>query len=348
MLLKELSEAIGVSGDETAVRKIILNAIKDHVTDIQIDAVGNLTAIKKGTGESNLRVMLAAHMDEIGFMVTGYESNGTLRFTNVGGVDDRILPGLRVKVGDDQLPGVIMWTPIHVGNEQTVKKLKDLRIDVGLTSKSAVEGKVKRGVRIAFDSYYAELSPTMVRGKAFDDRVGCALLIEILQGGPYPVDIAAAFTVQEEIGLRGAQVVSERLQPHVAFALEGTTAHDVPAADSNPDDLNTANPGCKLGAGPVLTVLDAGLIVPPHLLRFLRETAANQHIPYQLKTVRGGRTDAAMFHTAIGGIPSGVISVPCRYIHSPTAYLNPGDYDLTLRLLEAVLSHITDAVLQPR
>jgi putative aminopeptidase FrvX len=346
MLLKELSEAIGVSGDESAVRKIILNAIKDHVTDIHIDAVGNLTAIKKGTGDSNLRVMLAAHMDEIGFMVTGYESNGTIRFTNVGGVDDRILPGLRVKVGDDQLPGVIMWTPIHLGNDQNVKKLKDLRIDVGLTSKSAVEGKVKRGSRIAFDSTYAELSETMLRGKAFDDRVGCALLIDILQGGPSPVDVAAAFTVQEEIGLRGAQVVSERLQPHVAFALEGTTAHDVPNPASPPDDMNTTNPGCKLGAGPVLTILDAGLIVPPHILRFLRETANNNNIPYQLKTVRGGRTDAAMFHTANGGIPSGVISVPCRYIHSPTAYMNKVDYDQTLQLLKAVLNTITPETIQ--
>jgi tetrahedral aminopeptidase len=348
MLLKELSEAIGVSGDESAVRKIILDAIKDHVTDIHIDAVGNLTCIKKGTGDSNLRVMLAAHMDEIGFMVTGYESNGTLRFTNVGGIDDRILPGMRVKVGEDSLPGVIMWKPIHLGNDQEVKKLKDLRIDMGFTSKSAVEGKVKRGARIAFDSYYAEISETMVRGKAFDDRVGCALLIDILQGEPYPVDVAAAFTVQEEIGVRGAKVVSARLQPHVAFALEGTTAHDVPNADANPDDDTVTNPGCKLGAGPVLTVMDSGLIVPPKILQFLRNTAETNKIPYQLKTVRGGRTDAAIFHTANGGIPSGVISVPCRYIHSPTAFMNKVDYDHTLQLLRATLNHISRDAIQPR
>ncbi|MDQ7024219.1 MAG: M20/M25/M40 family metallo-hydrolase [Anaerolineae bacterium] len=346
MLLKELSEAIGVSGDESAVRKIILEAIKDHVSDIHIDAVGNLTCIKKGTGDSNLRVMLAAHMDEIGFMVTGHESNGTLRFTNVGGIDDRILPGMRVKVGEEQLSGVIMWKPIHMGRDQNVKKLKDLRIDMGFTSKSAAEGKVKRGTRIAFDSTYAEMSDTMLRGKAFDDRVGCALLLDILQGAPYPVDIAAAFTVQEEIGLRGAQVVSERLQPDIAFAIEGTTAHDVPNPVANPDDMNTPNPGCKLGAGPVLTVLDAGLIVPPHILKFLRETASSNVIPYQLKTVRGGRTDAAMFHTANGGIPSGVISVPCRYIHSPTAFLNKHDYKHTLQLLQAMLENITFDVIR--
>ena len=210
MLLEKLSNAIGVSGDEGAVRKIVLDAIKGHVTDIEIDSIGNVTAFKKGTGESDLRVMLAAHMDEIGFMITGYDSNGFLKFTNVGGVDDRILPGQRLTIGEKGLPGVITWVPIHKGYDQNVKKLKDLRIDIGASSKSAAEGKVKRGSRATFDSTFAEINEVMVRGKAFDDRVGCSLLIDILQGGPYAVDIVAAFTVQEEVGLRGATVAAQR------------------------------------------------------------------------------------------------------------------------------------------
>lgn len=340
MLLEQLSNAIGVSGDEIEVRKIILEAIKGHVDHISIDSIGNLIATKKGSGASDLKVMLAAHMDEIGFMVTGYDSSGAIRFTKVGGVDDRILPGLRVKVGKDKLPGVIMWTPIHMNRDQSVKAIKDLRIDIGMNSKSAVEGKVKLGERVAFDSTYAEIDDTMIRGKAFDDRVGCSLLVDILQGGDYPVDIIAAFTVQEEIGLRGAQVAAQGLNPDVAFALEGTPAHDVPNPDADPDDPTVANPACKVGEGPVLTVMDARMITPPHLLEFIRKVGKQTAIPHQLKTARGGGTDAGRIHLSNAGIPSAVFSVPCRYIHSPTAYLNKTDYNNTLKLVKATLNNI--------
>lgn len=345
MLLKELSEAFGVSGDEAAVRKIVVGAVRDHVTGMHIDAVGNLTAFKRAKGENNLRVMIAAHMDEIGFMITGYESNGTLRFTNVGGVDDRILPGLRVKIGKDQIPGVILWTPIHKNRDQNVKKIKDLRIDIGATSKSSAESKIKRGDRVVFDSYYDEISDTMVRGKAFDDRVGVSLLIDVLQAGDYPVDILAAFTVQEEIGLRGARVAAQRMNPDVALVLEGTTAHDVPNPEANPDDLLGSNPACKVGSGPVLTVMDRSMITPPKLLNFLKDTATAHNIPYQVKTALGGGTDAGRIHISNGGIPSAVISMPCRYIHSPTAYLSKVDYENDLKLIKAALNNITREVI---
>ena len=341
MYLEQLSNAIGVSGEEDAVRDIVLDAIKDHVTDIVIDAMGNVTAVKRGTGASNMKVMIAAHMDEIGFMVTGFESNGTLRFTNIGGVDDRILPGLRVKIGKDHVPGVIMWPPIHKNRDQSVKRLKDLRIDIGVSSKSAAEGKVKAGDRIAFDSTYAEINETMVRGKAFDDRVGCSLLIDVLQGGDYPVDILAAFTVQEEIGLRGARVAAQRLNPDMALVLEGTTAHDVPNPDADPDDPEQANPVCRVGDGPALTVMDRSMITPPHLLDFLKQTATSNGIPYQIKTARGGGTDAGRIHLTNGGVPSAVISMPCRYIHSPTAYLSKEDYRNDLALVQAALRALT-------
>jgi tetrahedral aminopeptidase len=346
MLLEQLSNAIGVSGDETAVRKIILEAIKSHVSDIHIDAIGNLTAIKKGTGESNLRLMLVAHMDEVGFMVTGFENNGTIRFTSVGGIDDRILPALRVKIGKDNVPGVVMWTPIHRNKDQNVKLMKDLRIDIGAANKGAAEGKIKRGDRIAFDSTYAEISSTMVRGKAFDDRVGCSLLIDILQAGPYPVDIVAAFTVQEEIGLRGAQVAAQRLNPDIAIVLEGTTAHDIPNPLADPDSQLSPNPVCKIGSGPVLTVMDKSMITPPQLLNFLRTTAEQHAIPYQLKTAVGGGTDAGEIHTSNAGIPSAVISMPCRYIHSPIAYLSKEDYANDLALVKALLNTIRPEHLQ--
>ena len=345
MLLKELSEAYGVSGDERAVRKIILGAIRDHVTDIHIDSIGNLTAIKRGTGEKSVRVMLAAHMDEVGFMVTGIDSNGMLRFTSVGGIDERLLPGMRVRVGHKQLPGVVLWTPIHQNRDTQTRKIKDLRIDIGATSKAGKQG-IKPGDRIVFDSRFMEIGESVLRGKALDDRVGCALLIEILQAGPYPVDIVAAFTVQEEIGLRGAHVAAQRLNPDLAIAIEGTTAHDVPNPSADPDDGLSTNPACRMGHGPVLTVMDSSMITAPRMLNHLRQTAEAAGIPYQLKTALGGGTDAGRIHMSNSGIPSAVVAMPCRYIHAPAAYLHRDDYANMLRLLQAALAGISEELLE--
>lgn len=341
MILKELSEAVGVSGKEDAVRDIILREISGHVEALQIDSMGNITARKSATVENPVRVMIAAHMDEIGFMVTGFDGEGLIRFTNIGGVDDRILPGLRVRVGDDLIPGVIIWTPIHQDSSQNTTKISSLRIDIGANSKDEINGKVKRGDRIAFDSKFMELGSKTLRGKALDDRVGCALLIELLKGDSYPVEILAAFTVQEEIGLRGATVAAQTLNPDLAFVLEATPAHDLPDPLADPDKDEPLNPGCRLGDGPTLTVMDSGLIVNPRLLQFIRDTAEQQGIPYQLKTRVGGGTDAGVIHRANGGAASAVISMPCRYIHSPSAYLHRDDYANGLKLLRAVLGNLT-------
>ncbi len=346
MLLKELSEAIGVSGQESEVRKVILNAIDGHASDIKIDALGSITAYKQGTGDNPLRVMLDAHMDEVGFMVMGFDGDGLIRFTSIGGIDDRILPGLRVKIGEKQTPGVIIWTPIHKNRDQNVVKMSSLRIDIGASSKDEASGAVKRGDRIAFDSYYSQMSDKIVRGKAFDDRVGCSLLIDILQDEPYPVDIVAAFTVQEEIGLRGAIVAAQSLKPDIAFALEGAPTHDLPNPTAEPDDHEQPNPVARMGGGPVLTVMDRSMVTDPRLLGFLRETARSNNIPFQHKTALGGGTNAGRIHTSNAGIPSAVISVPCRYIHGPAAMLNLDDYDNAKRLIQTALRTISAATLQ--
>ncbi len=339
MILKELSEAVGVSGKEDAVRKLVLDAIKDHAQEIRIDPIGSVTAIKRGTSDSPLRVMVAAHMDEVGFIVRGIDGDGLIRFSAVGGIDDRILPGLRVKIGDT--PGVIIWTPIHQNREQTVVKINTLRIDIGASGKDEVNGKIKLGDRIAFDSRYMEIGDKMLRGKSFDDRAGCSLLIDLLQDEPYPVDVLAAFTVQEEIGLRGAKVAAQTLNPDVAFVLEGTTANDIPNPNADPDDTLDYNPTCKMQSGPVLSVMDRSMIVNPRLLGFLRATADAEGIPYQLKTQLGGGTDGGSIHMANAGVATAVIALPCRYIHSPTAYLHRDDYDNALRLIKAALRKIT-------
>jgi endoglucanase len=341
MILKELSEAVGVSGGEDAVRKIILPAIQGHATEIRIDALGGITALKKGTSERNLRVMIAAHMDEVGFMVRGFDSDGLIRFSAIGGIDDRILPGLRVRIGE--VRGVILWTPIHLNREQNVVKINNLRIDIGASSKDEAAGKVKAGDRIAFDSAFAEVGDRVLRGKSFDDRVGCSLLVDVLQSDQYPVDVLAAFTVQEEIGLRGAKVAAQAINPDVAFVLEGTTAHDLPNPLAEVDDEETPNPTCRMGGGPALTIMDRSLIVNPRLLDFLRQTAEAEGIPFQYKTQLGGGTDGGSIHVANAGVPTAVISIPCRYIHSPMAYLHRDDYDYALRLIKAALNRIEAA-----
>ncbi|MGQ9908764.1 MAG: M42 family metallopeptidase [Candidatus Flexifilum sp.] len=345
MMLRELSEAAGISGQEDAVRKIVLNAIKGHVDSIRIDPLGSVTAIKRGTGERPLRVLVAAHMDEVGFMVTGFESDGTIRFTPVGGIDERILPGLRVRIGAAAVPGVILWTPIHKNQDQSVVKLANLRIDIGASSKDEAADRVKRGDPIVFDAAFRELEGGVLRGKAFDDRSGCALLIDVLQAGPYPVEVIGAFTVQEEIGLRGAQVVAQTVNPDVAFILEGTTAHDLPDPLAQPDDAREINPTSRMRGGPVISVMDRSLIVPPRLVQFLRETAEAEGIPYQYKTQLGGGTDGGAVHTANAGVKTAVISLPCRYIHSPLALLHRDDYAAALKLIQAALHRISADIL---
>ncbi|MCL4248199.1 MAG: M42 family metallopeptidase [Anaerolineae bacterium] len=345
-LLKSLSEARGISGQESAVRQVVLNAIDGHGEQIRIDPLGSITAVKPGTGQRRLRVMIAAHMDEIGFMVAGVDGDGLVRFTNVGGVDDRILPGLRVKIGTNGISGVVVWTPIHLNRDQAVVKMSSLRIDIGASSKDDANGKVKLGDMIVFDTRFAELGDQMVRGKAFDDRAGCSLLIDVLRGGPYPVDVLAAFTVQEEIGLRGAQVAAQFFQPDVAFVLEGTTANDIPNPLREVDDQSALNPTCHVLGGPVISIMDRSLIVDPRMFNFLKATATKHEIPYQLKTQLGGGTDGGSIHTANSGVMTGVISLPCRYIHSPAALLHRADYDHALRLIQAVLQDIDDAVVR--
>ncbi len=340
MILEELSNAIGVSGEEDEVRRLIIDAIRDHVTDLEVDALGNVTAAQRGTEHPEFSVMIAAHMDEIGMMATAVEAKGLIQFTNVGGIDARILPGLRVKVGPKRTPGVILWKPIHLWRDMKTVPMDALRIDVGASDKSAAEP----GDRIAFDGEYAQLSETVVRGKSFDDRVGCSVLVDILRAGPYPVTVTAAFTSQEEIGLRGATVAAQRLAPDAAIVLEGTYAYDVPDPKREADagDL-PANPGTRFGGGAVITLADRQMITDPRALAFLRETAEANDIAYQVKTMGGGGTDGGAIHLAQAGIPTMPISAPCRYIHTPAALLNLNDYECALRLSQAVLNNITPA-----
>jgi endoglucanase len=343
-MLKELTDAAGVSGAEGEVRKIILNAIKDHVTDIRIDTLGSILAVKKGTGKSDLRVLVCAHMDEVGFMITGFESDGTLKFSAVGGIDSRILPALRVEVGKDRIAGVIPWKPIHFSwREKTVKKIDSFRIDIGASSKSSAEGKVKLGDRAVFATKTIELSDTVIRGKAFDDRAGCAELIELCKGAPLPFDLLVAFTVQEEVGLRGAKVLGESLQPDAAIVLETTACHETPQ-DNDESDVTTVT---KMGHGPVINVMDRASFGHPGLRDHFVNVAEKSGIPYQFRSPQyAGGTDAGAIHTSIAGIPSLTVSLPGRYIHSPNSILNLEDFSNGVTLIRQALMELTPTILE--
>lgn len=339
-ILKQLSESIGVSGAEGEVRSRVLDLIKPHVDDIQTDTIGNVIAVKKGTGSVDLTVMLDAHMDEVGLMVTGHNSEGMLRVAAVGGIDDRILPGKRVLVGPKKLPGVIGAKPVHLLGEderEKVVKIDALRVDIGAASKSAAEGKAPLGARIAFDTRYADLG-TVVRGKAFDDRAGCAVLVHVLQGERLPFDLVATFTVQEEVGVRGAKVAAYTVNPDLAIVLEGTIADDLPKEDD-------ASPTTELGKGPALSLMDRGTIYDARLNRWIIDAAEALKIPYQFKQPGIGGTDGGAIHLSQEGVPTAAVSVPCRYIHSPAAILNKRDYQNTIKLVRGALERLDIGVL---
>jgi putative aminopeptidase FrvX len=343
-LLKELSEAAGVSGAEDEVRQLIYDAIKDHVTDLRVDTMGNLLAVKKGTGQSSLRVLVTAHMDEVGFMVTGIDGEGLIKFAAAGGIDNRLLPALRVKVGKDKIPGVVTWKPIHLSwKEKDVKKTDGMRIDIGAENKGAAEGKVKLGDRIVFASETIELTPNIIRGKAFDDRAGCAELIELIKGDPFPFDLLVAFTVQEEIGVRGATVVGHGLKPDIAIILEATAAHEIPQEDDEPDVTTVT----KLGHGPVITYMDKGSIAHPGLRKLVVRVAEKEGIPHQFRSPQfAGGTDAGAIQVSGAGVATIGISVPCRYLHSPYLIMNLDDFQNAVKLVRATLMELTPSDLE--
>ena len=341
MNLQALSEAVGVSGSEDAVRKLVLEAIDGHVSDIKINALGGVTALKKGTGARDLRVMVAAHMDEIGFIVRGFDSDGLIRFSAIGGIDDRILPGLRVLIGS--VPGVILWTPIHLNRDQNVVKLKDLRIDIGATSKDEAAGKVKPGDRIVFrQQVYGDRRQGAARQSLRRPR---RLLAADRPAARRPVSGRRAGSLHRAGRSRLARGESRGAgaQPGHRFrARRHDGARSTESAKPKRTTTPTSTRPVIFGGGPALTVMDRSMIADPRLIKLLRETAEAEGIPYQFKTQLGGGTDAGSIHLAGAGVPSAVISMPCRYIHSPTAYLHRDDYDNGLRLIKAVLNRIED------
>ncbi len=338
-LLERLTNAVAVSGDEGAVRRIVLEQVRPLADEVRVDNLGNVLALKRGTALRRLRVMVGAHMDEVGFMLTHDDGKGLFRFGKVGGIDTRNILGKAVWVGPERIPGVIGMTPIHLTTPESRKRVPEpdaLRIDVGPEN----AGKVKPGMRATFATEFQRLGAS-IRAKALDDRLGVATLIELMRHAPENIDLLAAFTVQEEVGLRGAQVAAFALEPDIAFVLDCTPALDMPHPEGEPNTRYNA----RLGKGPAVYTADRATISDPRLIHHLVETAEAEGIPYQFRQAGGGGTDAGAIHKQRGGIPSVSVSTPARYLHSPASIARIDDWKHTFYLVLAALRRLTPEVI---
>ncbi len=344
-LLEVLSNAFGVAGFEDEVRQRIRQLIEPYVDEYKIDALGNVIAVRQG--KSSVKLMLDAHMDEIGFLVSYIEEGGFLRLTTLGSWDVRIIPSHAVTILTQRgrkVKGIIGTPPPHITKPEEREKpfkLEDLFVDVGASSAQEVE---EMGIRIgspAVISYpFERLNERFVMGKALDDRVGCAVLIQTLKAlrkERPEVTLVANFAACEEVGLRGARTAAYQIEPDIALALEGTVGADVPGIPS-------ARQPSRLGYGPAITVADQSLIVNPKLIRALTEIAEAEGIPYQYKIPPYGSTDAGAIQQTKGGVLSGVVSVPCRYIHSPFSLMRLDDFENTVKLTVAFVREARKAL----
>lgn len=347
-LLESLCAASAISGQESEVRKLVQSALEGHADELRTDALGNLLVSKKGSSRGGrLKVLLAAHMDEVGLMVTGDDKDGIFRFDVVGGLRGSQLVGKTVIVGKDHVPGVIGFKPIHLTTSSergTAVSVDSLRIDIG----NAPNGKVKVGDRVTFTPNFRVLgrgASRSIASKALDDRIGVASLIELVRHAPPGIDLCAAFTTQEEIGVRGAQVAAHHFEPDIAIALDCSPANDLPHWDG---DENTQY-NTRLGSGPAIYIADRGTLSDPRLVRHFASVAETEGIPYQYRQAGGGGTDASAMHRVHGGVPSMSISVPGRYLHTASGLVSFSDWQNTFRLVHAALSQMKPALLkQPR
>lgn len=330
-LLEKLCNAHGMSGYEDEVRELISSEIEEFADSIKTDRMGNLIAVKKGDEK---KVMLASHMDEIGFMVKHVEEKGFLRVTPIGGWFSQTILNQRVFVHtkDGKVTGVFGCKPPHIMKDEERKKVvkvEDMFVDVGAESKDEVEEMgIEIGSPVTMDRELSRLGKNRITGKAIDDRAGVAAVIEVFRESECDATLYAVFTVQEEVGLKGARTSTFSINPDIAIAVDVCVATDFPGVSVN-QEIN-------LGKGPAITVADAsgrGIIAHRNVLNLLRDTAEKNKIPYQLEVGEGGTTDATAIHLTREGIPSGVVSIPARYIHTPVEVIDLKDYSNTVKLL---------------
>lgn len=333
-LLQRLCEAHGIPGREEIVREIVVRELEKISTEIRTDALGNVIALKQGSGRGP-KVMIAAHMDEIGFLVSyADEKNGFLKIDPLGGFDPRVLMAQRVIVHTDNgdLPGIIGSKPPHILSEEERKKpveLKDLFIDLGLPG-DEVQKRVRVGDFVTLEQNFVPIG-NLVSCKALDDRVGLYVMIEAVKKAKHHIcDIYAVATTQEEVGIRGARVSSFNIAPDIGVALDVTVASDVPGVGEHEHVT-------KLGAGTAIKIKDSASISNPKLVRKLREIAEKRKIKYQMEILPRGGTDAGAIQMTREGVAAVTISVPTRYLHSVVEAAHRDDIQAAIDLLAAFL-----------
>lgn len=333
-LLKELCAINGTSGDEKKVREYIIEKIKGKC-EYKVDNLGNLIAYKKGRKTPAKKLMISAHMDEVGMIVTSVKSDGTLTFSPVGGIDARVVIGRNVRIGD--IDGVIGSKAVHnlsSSERNKAAEFSGLYIDIGTESKEETEKLVSLGDYVYFDSEILPLGKDMLCSKAIDDRFGCAVMIMLINS-ELEYDVTFTFVVQEEVGLRGARAAAFTVEPDFAIVLESTTAADIPLASG-------AERCCELGKGPVVSYMDRSTIYDRELFEISKQIAAENNIPWQTKTMVAGGNDSGAIHITKGGVRTLAISIPCRYLHSPASAARLSDMENSLKLTELMIKKVCE------
>lgn len=332
--LKELCLLNGVSGHESKVAEYIAQRIQGKC-DFKYDNMGNIIAFKKGKKTPKNKVLISAHMDEVGFVVNFINSDGTLKITSVGGIDARVVFGRQVVVGEKHIVGVIGSKAVHnltPQEKETAIKIENMYVDIGATSREEASMLVDLGEYVAFKSDFLEYGEGMIKSKAIDDRAGCAVMLELIDS-ELEYDTYFSFVTQEEIGLRGAKVASYSVNPDIAIVLESTTASDIPSVSGE-------KRVCEINKGAVISFMDRSTIYNKELYNIATSICKEQNIAYQTKTMVAGGNDSGAIHVSRGGVKTLAISVPCRYLHSPSCVISNKDlasvFDTTKALLTKV------------
>jgi len=323
-LIKKLVESTGPSGYETQVRDVIRAEVEPYADEVRIDALGNLIAIKGEPSEDGKKILLAAHMDEIGIIATHVDEHGFVRFTTIGGVNPRTCVGGRVRFLNGTI-GVIGHE--YIKDRSRLPTIEQMYIDVGAKNRASCP--VKVADTAAFERPYLELGDRLV-SKAMDDRIGAAILIETMrQLENSPHQNFYVFSVQEEVGLRGATTAAYGIDPDIGIALDVTLSGDTP---------KSIKMEVSLGKGPAIKVRDSGMFSDPQVVDWMVKIAEQDKLPYQLEVLEGGTTDARAIQLSRAGVPSGCISIPCRYVHAPSEMVDLNDVQNAVKLLLGLLS----------
>ena len=333
-ILRDLCNLPGISGREDKVRDYIISKI-DGYCEYETDPLGNLIAFKKGAKTPKNKIMLDAHTDEVGMIVTGIDSDGFIKFTNVGGVESAVIIGRNVRIGEKNIPGVLGIKPIHLiekDEEQTLPKKDDLYIDIGAKSKEEALSLVSLGEEIHFESEFIEFGDGFIKSKAIDDRAGCAVMIDLIRS-ELEYDCWFSFSVQEEIGTRGAAVSAFTVNPDYAIVLETTTAADI-------SGVKGEERVCVCGNGGAISFMDRATVYDIDLYRKALDVARNNNIKAQTKTRVAGGNDAGSIHKSRGGIKVLTISVPTRYLHSPCCVCKYEDIESVRDLAKAMITEL--------